>query len=328
MKHTLLRVVCLLGLGGSLAVSPISARAPLGKGAEDEGGPRTAKPRDGTRKVLAAVLEAATANARLPRRGTPGARRPFRRLGDELTEHYIRTAAQAARQLPVEQAVPSFLLALGVGLDDSTLVRNNPITGPFCRNVESSDERKKRLTVLGSPTVRGRRDLAQHFAVSCTLTQLFGASLAEAAGLLKEEKDMLPGGSGFSFADLAADLAGVTFAVRLKEGRLSLQTLEKQFQVKDFIPDPTGLREGLTAAQFTRDYGSLADKRFKDELEKVRRRVNEMPGLRRTRKEGLAPSPLHPGAVSRFCPGSRSSPCGWFVQMFRFHRCPPIRYPV
>ena len=50
---------------------------------------------------------------------------PFRRSGDELTVHYIRVAAAAARRLPEKEAAPAFLLALGIALDDSTLIRSN-----------------------------------------------------------------------------------------------------------------------------------------------------------------------------------------------------------
>ena len=55
--------------------------------------------------------------------------------------------------------------------------------------------------------MRGRHDLAQHVGVSAALTALSGPRAAEAAGLLKELLDSGEGGSVFSFADLAADLA-------------------------------------------------------------------------------------------------------------------------
>src|SRR5262249_35677964 len=112
-----------------------------------------------------------------------------------------------------------------------------------------------------------------HFAVSCALTEVVGSSLAEAAGLFKEQRDARPGGSGFSFVDLNADLAGVALAMQLKKGRITLETLEKKYRVGDFLPDHTGLREGLSAAQFARDYGDVNDQRFRAELEKIRKRI-------------------------------------------------------
>jgi uncharacterized protein YfiM (DUF2279 family) len=220
-----------------------------------------------TRKVCAAVVEAAKTNAR--------AARPL--TGDALTELYVRAAAAEARRLPAADGVPAFLAALGVALDDSDLVRGNLLVGPFCRQVESDDERKARLAVLGSPSMR-RRDWCQHFVVSTMLTALGGPVAAEAAGLLKERLDMRPGGSGFSFADLSADYAGVAFAVRLQKGGLELDKLATGFTVKDHVPDPAGLPDGLTAEQFKKQYGSFEDDRYKEEVARIRKRIADLPG--------------------------------------------------
>ena len=267
MRSELAGVAWLLGLSGGLGlglerVQVIAQRA-------DDG-------TDGARAVVRAVREAAEANARLPQRGAPGARAPFRRSGDELTAYYFRAAAAAARKLPADKAPGAFLVGLGVGLDHSTILRDNPLTRKLCRRIESDAERKKRLDALGSPTMRGRRDSCQHFVVSCALVEIVGAPLAEAAGLYKEVKDS-QGGSGFSFIDLCADLAGIELATRLKKGELKLAALEKGYRVEDFLPEFTGLREDLQAAQFAKDYGSLRDKRFLAELEKVRTRVRALP---------------------------------------------------
>jgi uncharacterized protein YfiM (DUF2279 family) len=221
-----------------------------------------------TRRVCAAVVEAAKSNAK--------AAKPL--TGDALTELYVRAAAAEARRLPAEQATPAFLAALGITLDDSDLVRGNLLVGPFCRQVESNDDRKSRLAVIGSPTVFGHHDWCQHFSVSAMLTALGGPVAAEAAGLLKERLDMRPGGTGFSFADLTADYAGVAFAVRLQQGGLSLEKLATGFTVKDHVPDPTGVSDGLTAEQFKKQYGSFDDDRFKEEVARLRKRIKELPG--------------------------------------------------
>lgn len=235
---------------------------------------------DGARAVVAAVVRAAQENARLPLKTDRGARAPYRRTGDQLTAHYIRVAATAARRLPARQQAASFLVALGIALDDSRILRANPLTAALCRKVESNEERRKRLAVLGSPTMRGRRDLAQHFVVSCALTELVGAALAESAGLLKEQQDSM-GGSGFSFIDLCADFSGVTLAVRLKKGEVKLENLARGFHVEDYLPELKGLREGLTAVQFARDFGSPTDRRFLAEVDRIRRRIRELPAYRK-----------------------------------------------
>jgi hypothetical protein len=279
VRSELVGVAWLLGLGSSLALPPDRAAA--------EGGARRAaqQPAEAARAVVAAVVRAAEANARLPLRTERGAKPPFRRTGDDLTEFLVRAAAGAAKELPAEEAAGAFLLGVGLAIDDSTIIRNNPLTRALCRRVESDAERARRLAVLGAPTMRGRRDLAQHFVVSCALVEVVGAPLAEAAGLYKEQRDSRPGGSGFSFADLSADLAGVTLAVRLKKGTVPLETLAKQYRVDDYLPDPRGLREDLPAEQFAKDYGGLSDRRFLAEVEKIRGRIADLPAYRPVRRE-------------------------------------------
>jgi hypothetical protein len=146
------------------------------------------------------------------------------------------------------------------------------------KRVESDKERGERLKVLGTPAVHGRHDLAQHFVVSAALTAVTGAKAAEAAGVLKELLDAEPGGSGFSFADLAADLSGVAFAERLLSGETTLQNIEKKFTVVAFAVPPKGLTEGLSREQFEKRYGSTRDKRFRKEVEALRKKVRELPG--------------------------------------------------
>jgi len=67
---------------------------------------------------------------------------------------------------------------------------------------------------------------------------MVGAQLAETAGVLKEQLDSRPGGTGFSFGDLSADLAGVTFASRLKKGDLPLKSLAVRFRGQRLPPQP------------------------------------------------------------------------------------------
>lgn len=252
MRWTLAVNLCLF------LVLPTSAQSP----------PKSSTRVEGARRVLAAIVQAGQENASLP----PSQRKD----GDELTALYFRSAASSASQLSKGQAGAAFLLALGVGLDDTTLVRSNPLVAGLWRQVESDDQRQTRLKVLGKPTMRQRHDWTQHFVVSCALTEAIGAALAESAGLLKEQLDARPGGSGFSFADLSADLAGIALATRVKNGELSLEELARRFEVTAYLPDPKGSREGLSAEQFARDFGSLEDERFKKELAGIRKRVEDL----------------------------------------------------
>lgn len=231
------------------------------------------------RLVLAAIVQAAEDNQRLPKPGALAG--PFRRSGDELTVYYVRAAAAAARRLPAEQQGSAFLLALGIALDDADLLRDNLLTRSLWRRIEPEAARRRRLRVLGVPTLHGRRDLAQHFAVSAALTAAAGPEAAEGAGVLKELLDTRGGGSGFSFADLAADLAGVAFARRLLDQPGRLAGIEKGFALADYTLSPKDLPEGMTSAEFVKKYGSTKDERFRRMQTDIRKRIAALPGYRK-----------------------------------------------
>ncbi len=92
--------------------------------------------------------------------------------------------------------------------------------------------------------MRGRHDLAQHFFLSAYLAIIVGEVGAEAAGLMKEVSDS-QSGSGFSYVDLEADLAGIAFGRRVLKGEVSLLKL-RSFVANDYMPEISGLPEGLT----------------------------------------------------------------------------------
>jgi hypothetical protein len=232
------------------------------------------------RAVLAAIVAAGKKNRELPLPGDAKAGQASRRTKDELTAYYFREAAAAAQRVPAEHQAAAFLLALGIGLDDDMLMRKNPVTRRLWLQIESDDERKKRLEVIGEPTVQGRHDLCQHFVVSCALTAQLGVKNAEAAGVMKEMLDARPGGSGFSFADLSADLAGVTFAKGIIADPKLLAKVEKSFVVADYALSPKGLVEGLTEEEFAKQYGGVTDKRFLSRLEELRADVLALPGFK------------------------------------------------
>jgi len=231
------------------------------------------------RRVVRAVTEAARNNQAAADRGAV----PLR--GDRLTEHLVRQAAGAAAELPEELAGKAFLAGLGVGLDDSKLLRGLPLSAAVWRAIEPDDLRRERVAVLGSPTMRGRRDLAQHFFVSAGLAALVGAESAESAGLLKELADSR-GGSGFSFADLAADLAGVAFAQHVQAGKLKLAELARSFAVEDYLPPCADLPEGIPWEEFSAKYMQSESAAFEKQRAMIRRRVEALPGYGNGRRDG------------------------------------------
>ncbi len=106
----------------------------------------------------------------------------------------------------------------------------------------------------------GRKDLAKHFIVSAVLSVSAGNRIADFIGLAKEIDDS-DGGSGFSFADLAADKAGVkfgTFATVSKSSAASFQkravAIERQ---TDIMPEISDLPERIMALEFKTRYENI-----------------------------------------------------------------------
>jgi hypothetical protein len=226
---------------------------------------------DAARTVLQAITKHAESLA------AKGEARP---KGDDLTAEYLQTAAKAAGQLKEPQRVRGFLYAIGLGLDDSTVLRDKPVFGSLYKQIETDNERKARLKVLGSPTLRNRRDLCQHFAVSALLAEQLGAEASEFVGLTKELADM-KGTSGFSFVDLAADYCGVALAVQLKQSPELLKTIETKFKTDDFLIDTKPLKEGFSEARFKKEYGGSTDDRFKAVVTEIRDAVKALPAYKK-----------------------------------------------
>ncbi len=102
--------------------------------------------------------------------------------------------------------------------------------------------------------LRDRRDLALHFIYSAILQQIGDNQVSFAIGELKELDDTNVGGSGFSFADLAADKAGTLFADTLtkstKSALVSQNLLNLISDERTFMPFVHDLPEGLHQRDF------------------------------------------------------------------------------
>ena len=130
-------------------------------------------------------------------------------------------------------------------------------------------------------TLGGRRDLMQHFVYSAGIALATQEGIGFAAGEFKELLDSGSGGSGFSFADLAADRAGVRFVEAATSSEASARALQesmaRQNGERAFFPDVTGLREGLDAAQFRAAYGNTASDAYAREVALIDRRISRLP---------------------------------------------------
>jgi hypothetical protein len=114
--------------------------------------------------------------------------------------------------------------------------------------------------------LRGRIDLRQHFLVSAALQVLAEQGLSQALGEFKELLDSQPGGSGFSFADLAADRAGTLFARHLtstpEQAAQLLARLDQPLREPDLMINIERLPEGLSEQRFQSLYQHLDSKPY------------------------------------------------------------------
>ena len=168
-----------------------------------------------------------------------------------------------------------------------TLERFNLTKKEFV-GVETDEARTARLAALGKPSLRGRTAHVLHFVVSAALPGRrrarggggaaarpapAGATRAEALALLKERMDAVRvGGTGISFADIVADLAGIRFAEWLGEGaagKARAKGLAAAFSGAAVMPDASGETEGMKLEEFEKRFGTFQDERFLAERKRM-----------------------------------------------------------
>ncbi len=124
-----------------------------------------------------------------------------------------------------------------------------------------------------------RLDLRKHFSVSAALYALSTGDAAFGVGELKELVDSGPGGSGFSFDDMAANLAGARFAAAFLETPRAdwPALLERAESEEDVLPDLAGLPTGLTPEEFASRFGAVDSPAYREMIAEIRARVAALP---------------------------------------------------
>jgi uncharacterized protein YfiM (DUF2279 family) len=120
--------------------------------------------------------------------------------------------------------------------------------------------------------LQGRGDLAKHWSLSAALASVIGGPAAGSLGEWKELDDSRPGGSGFSFVDLAADRAGVHIALLAVAPQTTMATREKLAQATDdyMLPEPLLLApEALSDASFIERFGSLDEEAYREAVSHI-----------------------------------------------------------
>lgn len=171
------------------------------------------------------------------------------------------------------------LVALGVLLGDDSVARS------LDDQLQLGD-RQNRDALRARITLQGRQDLSRHFWASAGFAVTVGPAQADALGITKEWLDSAPGGSGFSFADLAADRAGIALARQATRSTADAEQFRQRISAglepADLCPSVLDLPEGLTRDQLEQEWGGLASEKTRQWLDEIERRIQGMSLLRGT----------------------------------------------
>ena len=126
--------------------------------------------------------------------------------------------------------------------------------------------------------LENRSDLRLHFIYSAALNVISNSGLSFAIGEYKELLDSQKGGSGFSFADLAADRAGIRFSELALDssGALQIQRMATELtQENVFFPSIAALSEEIPQHLFEKRGGIESDY-YKKNLAIINDRINQL----------------------------------------------------
>jgi hypothetical protein len=130
------------------------------------------------------------------------------------------------------------------------------------------------------PTLGSRADLNQHFIFSAAIKILSEQGLSIAIGEFKELMDRSDDGSGYSFVDLAADIAGVEFAIAAtsSSSAISVQNiLAGEIDEGLFFPSTLGLPEGLSKNEFNRRFTEVDSPDYLEIVQSITQKIAKLP---------------------------------------------------
>lgn len=206
-----------------------------------------------------------------------------------LTDLAVTIRKYPSRSISLSQVIqPLFQLAAGQSAASNDPALENrallQALSLFCINqgIDKLVSKKKFKKIKPKAYIRltlnGRDDLPKHFLISAGLAASAGSKLSNFAGLSKEVDDS-DKGSGFSFADLAADRAGVKLAELAVESDAQASRLQQKMAAikseSDFMPVIDNLPEGIMELEFKRQYKDLDSKAYAMINDEISRRIGE-----------------------------------------------------
>ncbi|MFW5692905.1 MAG: hypothetical protein ACOCWL_01685 [Thermoguttaceae bacterium] len=169
------------------------------------------------------------------------------------------------------------------------ILLGHPRVESFVGSIGDAELRRPARVYLQRARLRGRRDWVQHFFVSAGLAVLSSPAASDGVGLLKEEIDAGPGGTGFSFADLLADRAGTEFAHTATRNAAAARRMQQRlaggFAIGDVFPPADGLPEGISDARLQAEYGGVGGPKFRAVLDDIERRLTTCAALEQSLRE-------------------------------------------
>ncbi|TPQ26070.1 hypothetical protein [Methylomonas koyamae] len=125
-----------------------------------------------------------------------------------------------------------------------------------------------------------RVDIPQHFIASALLAAVDASLLGERMGVDKELGDARQG-SGFSFIDLSADMAGSRFGRMAIASQNKARLLQKLMaETKDYsaiIPEVQDLPEHMDEMDFKQRFERVGSKRYQEVISEIDKRLDDLP---------------------------------------------------
>jgi len=129
-------------------------------------------------------------------------------------------------------------------------------------------------------TLQGRYDLAQHFSMSAAIASSTNERFANSIGVYKELSD-IDKGSGFSFSDWVADMAGAKFGTMASRKDTKARLLQKAMTTVSsegfFMPNVSDMPDHLGEKRFASEYGGVEGAAYQRLLQHISRRIDQCP---------------------------------------------------
>jgi hypothetical protein len=135
-------------------------------------------------------------------------------------------------------------------------------------------------TARKKPVLANRQDLSLHFIFSAAIKLLSDQGISIAVGEFKELMDRGNGGSGYSFIDLTADMAGANFATLAVDPRTAKQIqniMSVEANEALFFPNIDGFDEGMNKSQFRQKYSDIESAEYLEVINEIERRMSRLP---------------------------------------------------